>query len=187
MIRIIPPPEKVLTGAIYEFLMSDINLLPSHRIVIGKNQYLATIEVSEDDFEKLLKVRRDEGLSTLTFWEFVTDIITNKSTYTTFNDDVGVYGLEIWMEAPVGALGTLVPVGMHDSDDGEGNQLTWGVYSPPIATSLDNTKCILRTNVNGKQITMDEMLILINAATQSPNVRVLNRKEVRAALDSARY
>ena len=187
--KIIPPPEKTLTGGSLEWLTNDIKKVGWTSS--GLDNALEVLEGRAFALDQIIQVRTDEGLPVMGFWALVDDIINNQSSYTQFNDKVGVSELEVWLEMPDSYLNDPVPVGLHDSEDEQGNQLSWSEWdgggTQPIATSNDGTKVVVRTNINGVFPTMEELKIIGQYVTGDANISILNERQLRQLRNSAAY
>jgi hypothetical protein len=196
-------PEDMLFGGKYFFMSVDSKLIGAE-LIEKQGTPLKGYELEVGRLEQILKVRRDELLGTETFWGIVQDLIINKSQYATFNNHVGAFtkvtnnrqdtfisGFPVYLEIPIGQLNVATPIGLHDSTDEFGAQLTWAEWNAggdqPTATRLDGLGCIVRTNINYVNPTMAEIVILAQYANGNVNRTLLNEDEVRKLMSSAAY
>lgn len=194
MFKITPSPEKMLNEREYHFFLTDVLMLPSTKLIKETNRDIVQIQLEESEFEKLLKLRRDEKVGDEKFWNIIEDILKNGSEHKEYKNLVGVVDLEVWLEVPISELDEPVPSDpnqLHNSQREEGDFLKWKEWNAagdqPIATSIDKKRCIVRTNIGAVAPKGDEILTLIKYAKKNRKIKILNRKEVQELLSSSAY
>lgn len=197
-IKGILPPEEFMLGMRYSFLQ-DIKNAPSYdekKVTSGTE-----FTVDSKDVYRSLMARNNNianlGAPQLTneayphnLWQTIENIIATCLSINSMNPDNYLALKYLYVEADAAILDDIVPSGIRLADD----TLTFrdwtvdGDSDQPFATSIDETRVILRCSLGGSIIEMDELQTWIDyKGTSDKNIVLLTYFEYQDLVATTAY
>jgi hypothetical protein len=197
MIKTILPPEQIMTGAPY-FFLKDLKDSGSYK-QLSKDARGTQVEVEPQHIEQYLNIRNAQITAnpniqisgeptTHVLWPTIETLIS--MCRSSINQSTKIETQYLFIEADAAILDDIVPTGIRN-EDGTAVFRDWTVAgdSPqPWATSIDETRVVLRCHLGGAIVNMDELETWINyASTSDKNITLLFNYELQTLLSSAAY